>query len=52
MLLILFDFNYKFKGILCEVPFCGGSALLLSYSIETMASCNYIPHTMLNNVFY
>ena len=32
-----------FKGILCEVPFFGGSALLLSYSDGAMASCNYIP---------
>ena len=31
------------KGILCEVPFYGGSALLLFYSVGVMASCNYIP---------
>ena len=28
------------KGILCEVPFLGGSALLLSYSVGAMALCN------------
>ena len=43
--------TYHIKGILCEVPFFGGSALLLFYSVGTMASCNYIPQIMLNNVF-
>ena len=37
------------KGILCEVPFLVD--LLLSYSVGTMASCNYIPQIMFNNVF-
>ena len=39
------------KGVLCEVPFYGGSALLLFYSVRAMVSCNYIPQIMLNNVF-
>ena len=39
------------KGTLCEIPFCGGSALLLFYSDGDMASCNYIPQIMLNDVF-
>ena len=42
---------FSFKGILCEVPFFGGSALLLFYSVGAMASCNYIPQMMLNDVF-
>ena len=37
------------KSILCEVPFFGGLALLLSYSVGAMASCNYI--RQINNVF-
>ena len=41
----------RFKGILCEVPFLGGSALLLFYSVGVMASCNYIPQIMIINVF-
>ena len=32
------------KWIRCEVPFFGGSALLIFYSVGAMASCNYIPH--------
>ena len=32
------------KGILCEVPFVGGSALLLFYGVRAKASCNYTPH--------
>ena len=40
----------QFKGILCEVLFSGGSALLLLYSVGSMASCSCIPQIMLNNV--
>ena len=29
----------------------GESALLLFYSVGAMASCNYIPQIMFNNVF-
>ena len=31
--------------------FIGASALLLFYSAGIMASCNYIPQIMFNNVF-
>ena len=41
--------NYL-KGALCEIPFLCGSALLLFYSVGAMASCNYIPLIMFNNV--
>ena len=37
------------KGILCEVPLFGESALHLSYSVGVMASCNYIPQIMFNS---
>ena len=39
------------KGIDLQVPFGGGSALLLFYSLGPMAACNNIPHIMLNNGF-
>ena len=35
--------KYTLKGVLCEVPFFGGSVLLLFYSVVAMAACNYIP---------
>ena len=38
------------EGILCEVPFLGGSDLLLFHSVGVMASCNYIPQIMSDNV--
>ena len=41
----------RIKGILCKIPFLGGSGLLLFSSVGTMASCNYISQIMLNNVF-
>ena len=44
----IFVWPWDFKGILCEVPF---STLPLSYSVAAMASCNYVPQIMFNNVF-
>ena len=41
----------SFQGILCEVPFLCGPALLLFYSVGAMASYNYIPQLLLINVF-
>ena len=43
-----FSGNSAIKCRLCEVPYFGGSALLLFYSVG--ASCNYLPQIMLNNV--
>ena len=42
--------DFFIKGILCEVPFFGGSVLLLSYSVGAMAPYNYIPQIILYNV--
>ena len=39
------------KGILCEVPFFGCSALLLQCRGHGIDSCNYIRQIMLKNVF-
>ena len=38
------------KGVRCQVPFCVESAPLLSDSVWGMASCNYLPQLMLNDV--
>ena len=43
--------TFLIKGKLCEVPFFGGSTLVLFYSVGAMGSCNYIPQVMLNNIF-
>ena len=41
----LFAFGSELlKDYFVKFMFLGGSALLLSYSVGTMASCNYIPH--------
>ena len=41
---------FRLKGYVVKSLF-GGSALLLFYSVWAMASCNYIPQIMFNNVF-
>ena len=42
----------SFKWMLWEVLFFAESTLLYSFSVGAVASCNYIPQIMLNNIFY